>query len=753
TQNQNGSWPEYVNNAGGVTALCTLALLNAGVSPEDRQLQSALQYLRDIQPEKTYVVALQTMVLCMAEPKNDLQLIRRNVRWLEELQVKDGQNDFKGAWSYGPGFPGADNSNSQFALLALYEAERVGVPASDRTWNLALQYWLKHQNPDGSWSYRPEPGHNPPSGSMTCAGIACVFVASGRLSAGDAEITADGLKCCGQQAENPSVKAMEDGLDWLGNNFTVYNNPGSGSFGWHMYYLYAVERVGRMTSRRFFVNHAGQKHDWYREGAKMLLAKQDPLSGYWKGDGVAESVPQISTSFALLFLAKGRRPVLISKARYGNTDDWNRHRSDIAHLTNYIETKWKKDYPLGLSWQVVDLEGASADDLLQAPVLYICGSQAPHLQNQAHKLREYIDRGGFIFAEACCGDGAGFDKGFRELMDAVFDEPEYRLKPLPPDHPLWVAEEPVRPGLRPNLWTVDYGCRTSVVYVAPPEKPADPMPNGLSCYWEVAVGRDRTIAQKIQEQISAALSMGINVLAYATNRELKNKDENFHLADEAPKDVDTFERGKRYIANIRHPGGSDAAPGALPGLLRAAARELKSRFSTEPRQVKLTDSDLFNYDILFMHGRSNFHLTDDERKQLRKYLDRGTIIADSICANRDFTAAFRKEINDLVPGHKLEPIPETHPMFTKAFGGYDLTQVSRRAPQNREGDAPLQSKTVKVAPEFEGLKIGDRYAVIFSPYDLSCALERHDSLECEGYTKDDAERLALNLLLYVTIEF
>ena len=30
-----------------------------------------------------------------------------------------------------------DNSNSQFALLALHEAERVGVKASDRTWRLA----------------------------------------------------------------------------------------------------------------------------------------------------------------------------------------------------------------------------------------------------------------------------------------------------------------------------------------------------------------------------------------------------------------------------------------------------------------------------------------------------------------------------------------------------------------------------------------------------------------------------------------
>ena len=51
-------------------------------------------------------------------------------------------------------------------------------------------------------------------------------------------------------------------------------------------------------------------------------------------------------------------------------------------------------------------------------------------------------------------------------------------------------------------------------------------------------------------------------------------------------------------------------------------------------------------------------------------------------------------------------------------------------------------------PYLEGLKLGERYAVIFSPFDISCALESHESLECEGYTRKDAARIGLNLLLY-----
>jgi hypothetical protein len=271
----------------------------------------------------------------------------------------------------------------------------------------------------------------------------------------------------------------------------------------------------------------------------------------------------------------------------------------------------------------------------------------------------------------------------------------------------------------------------------------------------VSAGRNQKLEGALKNQLQAAQSMGINVLAYATNRELKSKDENFDIPNPNKTDEDSVERGKRYIAKLRHAGGCDAAPGALPALLRAASRELKSRFSTQQRLVAISDPELFRYDVVFTHGRHNFKLSEDERKQLKKYLQRGTLIADAICANKEFADAFRREINSLFAeeGIKLEPIPANHAMFTDKYGGYDLSQVTRREPHRRTGEAPLQARQRKEAPVIEGLKIGDRYAVLFSPYDLSCALEKHDSLECEGYTREDAERIGLNLLLYATFEF
>lgn len=51
-------------------------------------------------------------------------------------------------------------------------------------------------------------------------------------------------------------------------------------------------------------------------------------------------------------------------------------------------------------------------------------------------------------------------------------------------------------------------------------------------------------------------------------------------------------------------------------------------------------------------------------------------------------------------------------------------------------------------PRLEGIRLDDRYAVIFSPDDLSCALEEPEPTGCEGYSRIDAARLAMIVLLY-----
>ncbi len=124
------------------------------------------------------------------------------------------------------------------------------------------------------------------------------------------------------------------------------------------------------------------------------------------------------------------------------------------------------------------------------------------------------------------------------------------------------------------------------------------------------------------------------------------------------------------------------------------------------------------------------------------------ILADSICANKAFTDSFRREMAVIFPNHPLERIPAGDSLLTTAYGGFDLAAVTRRDPQPGGANGPLNVVQRRVPPELEGVKFDDRYGVIFSPFDLSCALEKRDSLECRGYKREDAARIGLNVLLY-----
>ena len=115
-----------------------------------------------------------------------------------------------------------------------------------------------------------------------------------------------------------------------------------------------------------------------------------------------ESDPLISTSFALLFLAKGRRPVVVAHLKHGPENDWNRHRGALFNLVSHVEQAWHRD----LTYQVIDPQVATVEDLLETPVLFINGRDAPQFSDaEIERLRMYVDRGGFLFAEQCCGSG------------------------------------------------------------------------------------------------------------------------------------------------------------------------------------------------------------------------------------------------------------------------------------------------------------------------------------------------------------
>ena len=95
---------------------------------------------------------------------------------------------------------------------------------------------------------------------------------------------------------------------------------------------------------------------------------------------------------------------------------------------------------------------------------------------------------------------------------------------------------------------------------------------------------------------------------------------------------------------------------------------------------------------------------------------------------------------ELLPNHPLVPIPRDDEIYTIKVG-YDLSHAlySRAAGGGTD------------YPQLEGVKIDNHWAIIYSKYDLGCALERHQGLDCKGYSYASALEIATNIVIYSTL--
>jgi len=735
-QGANGAW-NSADHVLGTTALATLSLLNCGMSPDDEPVRKGLEYLRSIdEPDGTYEISLLLMVYAAAKDAADKRFRMPDlVTRLETSQKAFGP--MKGCWSYSTNKnavidTSGDHSNGQFAVLGLYEAAMAGVPVDREVWENAREHWERTQNGDGGWDYSA--GGSASTGSMTVAGIAVQVMTSAMLRDDD-ELDVDGNpSCC---AKPKTDESLERGLRWMANHFSVARNPGAGA--WKYYYLYGLERAGRLSGRRFF-----GENDWYRSGARQLIGMQNQRTGQWDPAGNATDA-NTATCFALLFLSKGLAPVLINKLKYGpdvvakdDIDDWNRQPDDIRNLTSRLTGA--EGWPKLMTWQVVDIDQASEDgtvgDINQAPVLYLAGSSRPEFDdNQIAMLREYVNLGGFILAVNNCGT-VEFKDGFKELIEKMYPNGETSLQRLTAEHPVFRTEY-LLDADSSELWGAEFGCRTAIMYA----------PDDLACLWNrwSKLEPPNRPAQ-FSGRIERAMRVGTNIITYATGREPVNKLRRQELASRT-NDESRVSRGLVQIAQVRHTGGWDTAPTAARNILTAVNRTVGLTASTEPATILLSDKSLFDYSMLVMHGRHGFTTTAEEREHLREYLLRGRLLmADACCGARAFDHSFRVFMQDLFPGQKLERIPVEHELFT-SDEFHNLRKVDRRVAIQAE-NATLEGGVVSGPPFLEGIKIDGRYVVIYSKHDISCALERQASLACAGYVTDDAVRISVNIFLY-----
>jgi RNA polymerase sigma factor (sigma-70 family) len=202
-------------------------------------------------------------------------------------------------------------------------------------------------------------------------------------------------------------------------------------------------------------------------------------------------------------------------------------------------------------------------------------------------------------------------------------------------------------------------------------------------------------------------------------------------------------RGALRVARLKHAGDWDLAPRAIPNLMDAL-RKPPFNFDVVLSQKELfpRDPNLIYYPLLYIQGRAAFSFPTEDLEALRRHLDPGggTLFADAACASPAFDTTFRRFAAALFPDHKLEPIPPNDALYTNRVG-FDLSDCEyTKAAGGGKG-----------FPQLEGVKVGGRWAILYSKFDLSCALARQSGPDCKGYTHDSAVKIVGNIVIYSTL--
>jgi hypothetical protein len=318
-QKKDGSW-EFSGHEVGISALCTVALIENGVDLTDPVVQDGYEFVKKKAKDQknTYDLALIIVMLQRMGDRRDRPLIRTMA-----ARLIAGQLD-SGGWHYtcpgaeldvekvmknaGPkpksGF--GDNSCTQFAVLGLWVASRTGIDI-EKTLQRVRERFEENQTEDGGWSYAKDPKlpkqvSSPP---MTGAGLFCLAVArawqlrDAQKETGKKESARDKpQESTGSGAGSGRQTLLDDatfarGLKRTGE-FAGGIGPGAGR-----YFLWSVERVGVLLG----LDKIGDS-PWFPVGANALLKDQKEDGSWPTAWPDTDSAGLSDTCFALLFLRR-----------------------------------------------------------------------------------------------------------------------------------------------------------------------------------------------------------------------------------------------------------------------------------------------------------------------------------------------------------------------------------------------------------------------------------------------------------------
>lgn len=121
------------------------------------------------------------------------------------------------------------------------------------------------------------------------------------------------------------------------------------------------------------------------------------------------------------------------------------------------------------------------------------------------------------------------------------------------------------------------------------------------------------------------------------------------------------------LALLVYNGGGDwyANPTSLKNLAAFCNEQLHTNFSLQEARVEVGSPELFNYPFVHMTGHGRWALTDDEAKNLRKYLEGGGFL--HIDDNYGLDPYVRPALKKVFPELELVELPFTYAIYHQKF--------------------------------------------------------------------------------------
>ncbi len=718
TQNEQGNWEKVQVHPGGTsgadegqwggrTALCTYALLAAGEKPLDPRIVKATEWLRTAPITGHYSLGLRANVwLNLPETDLNKQAMVKEARLLLSGISKSGGN--KGFHDYQPGGGRLDISCAQYGVLGAWAAAQRIEEIPQPFWTLVETSWRNQQGDDGGWGYsgKPKTGLKPDeNGSatiqMTAAGVATLFITQEFLHAND------GIEGNKGNIADPWINK---GLGWVAKNLPELVAKPS------LYALYGIERIGVASGYKYF----GQL-DWFGAGADAIVKMQKP-GGDWPSGNHGND--RENTALALLFLSRGRAPVMMNKLQYSITApktnqskeaNWNQRPRDVANATRWVSDKTER----GLNWQILNLGVANINDLHDSGILYIAGNQAlAFTDKEKAMLKQYIEEGGMIIGNADVAKG-DFTKSFRELGTELFPGNEFQQLQDKMEHPMLVNQQ-----FRATEWK---------------RKPRIEGLGNQARLFMVLIPNDdfsRTMQRRDfnREEIFEFFA---NAFLYSIDKtQAKYKGET-HVVRADPK-ISPSTTIK--VARLKYNGRWDPEPGGWKRL--TAVMNNLDKVKLETVTVELGKESLKDYKIAHLTGTDPLQFTEEQRVALKEFIaGGGLLVIDAAGGFGEFDASVQSELSKILPNEVsqiAEPLKKDHALYTAGAAEKLEPKFRVYAMQKLGADATRF--------RIRALTVNEKIGVIYSPDDLSVGLVGNAIDGIIGYEPEQATTLMRRIL-------